>query len=157
MRVKAFLCLCDSAARGAQLSNLFCQEESKMKRLISATLGLLALAPQYAMAFDFTVPMDTPRRVFYRLSINEDCSSMGEDVVRITAQPQHGAATVKKGKDHPSFPQTNPRNVCNVRTVPSTQLWYKPDRGYVGPDSISVDIIDASGRSSQQTISIQVR
>jgi hypothetical protein len=128
-----------------------------MKRLIFAALGFLALAPQFALAFDFTVPMDTPRRVFFRLSINEDCSSMGEDVMRVTAQPQHGTATVKQGKDHPTFPQSNPRNVCNVRAVPSTQLWYRPDRGYIGPDSISVDIIDAGGRASQQTISIQVR
>jgi len=128
-----------------------------MKRLGFTILGLIALAPQFALAGNFTVPINAARKIAFYYSINEDCSSLGETVVRITSQPRHGNASVKLGRDHPNFNQSNPRNACNTRQVPSTQVWYKPERNYVGPDSATLDVIFPHGTTRQDTITIDVR
>lgn len=119
--------------------------------------GFIVMGPQFALAKDFTAPMNSSREIARFYALNDDCSSVGETVVRITSQPRHGTASVKLGRDHPNLPQSNPHNVCNVRTVQTTQVWYKPERNYVGRDSVAVDVIHANGTSKQETVNIDVR
>jgi hypothetical protein len=128
-----------------------------MKPFCASMIGVIALAPQIAQASDFVVPMNQTRRIDFHISINEDCSSRGETVVRVETSPQHGTVSVKLGKDHPNFPQSNPRSACNVRLAPSTEVWYSPQHGYAGPDSVGLDVIYPDGKSLKQTITINVR
>ena len=120
-------------------------------------VGALTLAPQIADASDFVVPMNQSRKVDHGMSINQDCSSTGETVIRVETSPQHGTVQIKKGMDHPNFPQSNPRNACNVCSLPSTQVWYSPAHDYTGPDSVSIEMIYPNGASEKRTIAINVR
>ena len=116
-----------------------------------------AFGPAFANNYEFVVPVDAARSVADHLAINEDCSSLGETVVRVTAAPAHGTATVKRGTANPHFPTTNPRSACNVRKVPATLVFYKPERGYAGPDSLTIDILYPDGKSRTDTVSITVK
>ena len=128
-----------------------------MNRNILSTLGLAALFAQPALAYDFNVPVDTPREISKLYAVNEDCTSAGDAVVRLTTQPAHGTITMRKGKDYPNYRAPNPRVSCNRRLVASTQVWYNPQRGYAGPDSVSLDVLYPNGSSQQFTVSISVR
>ena len=120
-------------------------------------IAALTLVVQFASAREFVVPANTPRNIFHRYAVNENCSSVGEVVIRITTQPVHGAVTIRRGRDYPRFKAPNARVVCNSRSVQSTQVWYTPERGYVGPDSVTVDVIWPWGSEEQDTITILVR
>ena len=128
-----------------------------MKPFCALLVGALALAPQIAEASDFVVPMNQSRKVNHGMAINQDCTSMGETVARVETSPQHGTVSIKKGTDHPGFPQSNPRSACNVRSLPSMQVWYSPAHGYTGPDSVSIEMIYPNGASEKRTIAIDVR
>ena len=110
-----------------------------------------------ALGNDFTMPTGSSRMVYYSLSVNEDCSSMGDDVIRITTPPTHGRAVVKSGLAHSQFPASNPRHVCNTRARKATTVWYTAGAGFVGDDFLTVDVIAVSGGEKSETISIHVK
>lgn len=126
-----------------------------IRRIICASM--LTLVGTSAMAGEFVVPMNAQRKVAYHLSVNENCSTRGAIVARITTSPSHGSISVKQGSDHPNFVAPNPRTVCNARAVPSTQIWYNPEKNYSGSDQISVTWITPDGSARDETISISVR
>jgi hypothetical protein len=56
-----------------------------------------------------------------------------------------------------TFRESNVRSVCNTRRVAGTSAHYVSQRGYVGPDSTTVEVIWPSGRLVQMTYNISVR
>ena len=117
----------------------------------------LAFAPFAAAASEFAVPRNSSREIDNWGAINEDCTPLGATVVTLQSPPRHGAVQIKFGHDHPTFPASNPRSACNAHAIASTQAWYRPAAGYVGPDSVTFDIVYPNGYSSQFTIAILVR
>ena len=105
----------------------------------------------------FSVPVGVERMVNSVYSVNEDCSPIGEVVVRVTAPPAHGTVEVRSGPVHTTFPDANPRSVCNSRTVQGKQIWYRPAVGYSGPDAFTVEKIYATGNDGSQNFSINVQ
>lgn len=96
-------------------------------------------------------------RVNWAYSVNPDCSSDGQVVMRITEAPQHGRISISNGRLFPNYPSSNVRNVCNTRRVPGVEAYYQPAAGYLGYDSVSFEIIFPSGTYRQYTANIQVR
>jgi hypothetical protein len=87
-----------------------------------------------------------------------DCSSPGIPTVRVVQAPQHGRVIVTKGKNFLAFAPRNYRHFhCNMRKIPSVSIQYISQRGYVGPDTMTLEAIFANGRYSQKTFSINVR
>lgn len=127
-----------------------------MHKSVMIALALAGFAGE-SLAADFVMPMNTTRQVGVRYSLHEDCTSAGETVIRITGAPTHGNVAVKTGSDYPNYPLDNPRKICNARKVKSTQVWYTPQRNFVGSDTISVDVLYPSGNSVQTTYTIAVR
>jgi hypothetical protein len=90
-------------------------------------------------------------------SINPDCTSVGQVVMRITQPPQHGRVTIRNVRLFPNFASSNIRNICNTRRVPGVEAYYRPDAGYTGFDTVGFETIYPSGNYRQTTANIQVR
>jgi hypothetical protein len=70
--------------------------------------------------------------------------------------PSHGKLTVDKGTGFTSYPQDNLRQACNRRRSEGMLVNYQPDAGYLGPDSVTVDVIFGDGGSRKWHYAIAV-
>jgi hypothetical protein len=95
--------------------------------------------------------------VNWAISLNPDCTSQGQSVMRLTQAPQHGRITIRNASLYPNYPSSNSRNVCNTRRVPGVEAYYQPESGYIGFDSAGFEIIFPNGSYRQFTANIQVR
>jgi len=74
-------------------------------------------------------------RVGYFGSVNPDCSSKGDTVIRVTNPQEHGAVEVSNSTDYLGYPKENIRAKCNQHKVAVTQITYKSADKYVGKDT----------------------
>jgi hypothetical protein len=88
-----------------------------------------------------TAVVDQVLQIDFLYSINPDCSSIGVASVRTIEGPQHGKLTIGKGSGFTNFPQENPRQACNRRRTEGMLMYYQPGAEYLGPDSVTVDVI----------------
>jgi hypothetical protein len=129
-----------------------------MHRWIAAVSALaLSCAPAFAIEVNRAVPVGGALKGIYYLAINPDCSIVDYPTVRIVSPPSSGVASVTRGKAFPSFPPFNPRSACNRRRVPAMLLRYQPERGFIGNDSFSVDVIYPAGAEQSITYNITVK
>jgi len=91
------------------------------------------------------------------VSINPDCTPTGQIVMRVTQAPQHGRVSIRNAAVFPNFPSSNVRSVCNRRRVPGVEAHYRPESGYLGFDSVSLEMISPGGVYRSYTANIQVR
>ena len=91
------------------------------------------------------------------LTINPDCSSMGNAKVTVVTEPAHGEVIVENGEAYPDFTKDNVRVRCNDRKVPAVQLYYQSDSGFVGADRMVVDTVMPSGTFYRHEFTINVR
>jgi hypothetical protein len=124
-----------------------------MRTLIVVAL-LLAPAAAHAQT---TAVSGKPLKLNFANTTNPDCSSAGETVVRLTQAPQHGRVTISRASDFPSFPVGNSRHDCNRRRVAGTKTTYVSQRGYVGTDSVAIEIIFANGATARRFYTIHVK
>ena len=75
-------------------------------------------------------------RVGYFGSVNPDCSSKGDTVIRVTNPQEHGAVEVSNSTDYLGYPKENIRAKCNQHKVAVTQIVYKSADKYVGKYTI---------------------
>jgi hypothetical protein len=109
-----------------------------------------------ALEIKSTAVVDQPLRVDFLYSINPDCSSIGVAAVRTIEEPKHGKLTVGKGSGFTNFPKDNPREACNRRRSEGMLMYYRPDAGYLGPDSLTVEVIYGNGASRKRHYAIGV-
>jgi hypothetical protein len=129
-----------------------------------AVLGLPS-AVQNSAAADPSHPVDLAKvvaaghrlRVEFLYAIEPDCSSMGETSVRILEPPLHGNVTIHNGQGFTSFARDNQRYDCNMRKSDGTFVYYEPQPGFAGQDSVTLDIIFPTGQASRQRYAIEVR
>ncbi len=98
-----------------------------------------------------------PLRLAHYSALNPDCSSIGETVVRVMKNPEHGAVFVQKGEGYTNFAAANPRNHCNSRPTRGSNLTYVSNPGYTGQDSVAVDVIFPNGREGQSVFNLTVK
>jgi hypothetical protein len=110
-----------------------------------------------ASAQTYNVVSGHPVRLVNAISANPDCTSTGRAVVRVTQPPQHGRIAIRSAAMFPTFEPSNPRSICNTRRVPGVEAVYVSERGYVGADSASFEVIYAGGVYRQYSASIMVR
>jgi hypothetical protein len=90
-------------------------------------------------------------------TVNPDCSSKGYADILIKNDVQHGKFYVKRGRDYPKFPHDSSFHKCNATLVPSTQLYYKSIGGYVGDDTLAVEVTLANGLKLNVTYNITIK
>jgi hypothetical protein len=120
-------------------------------------IAALLLAPAAAQAQHLTVISGQPLKLNFSNSTNPDCTSVGETVVRLTQAPQHGKVTISKASDFPSFPKGNARRDCNKKRVAGTKTVYISERGYLGSDSATIEIIFPTGATARRSYTINVK
>ena len=103
------------------------------------------------------VPAGRKWRIDFLYSINPDCSSLGFASVRVLEEPTHGKVAVENGTGYPNFPQNNQRYECNRRQADGVAVFYEPQSEFVGTDSVTIDIVFASGSSRRQHYAIEVK
>jgi hypothetical protein len=94
-------------------------------------------------------------KVVHYASVNPDCSSAGMPVVRLSVAPTHGAVGTTKASNFAHF--SGAFDQCSARRVAGVSVEYRPERGFVGADSFSLDIIYASGRERVESFAITVK
>jgi Domain of Unknown Function with PDB structure (DUF3857)/Transglutaminase-like superfamily len=109
-----------------------------------------------ALEIKRTAVVDQPLQVDFLYSINPDCSSVGVAGVRTIEEPKHGKLTIGKGSGFSNFPQDNPRQACNRRRSEGMLMYYRPEAGYLGPDSLTIDVIYGDGASRKRHYAIAV-
>jgi hypothetical protein len=118
--------------------------------------------PPSAMAADLVdmariVAMGQKLRLEFLYAIEPDCSSMGVTSVRIIEPPQHGRLTVENGQGFTGFARDNQRYGCNTRKSDGTLVFYEPESGFAGGDSMTLEVIFPTGQSSRRRYAITVR
>ena len=103
-----------------------------------------------------TAVVDEPLQVDFLYSINPDCSSVGAVNIRTIEEPKHGTLTITNGSGFSNFAQDNPRQACNRRRSEGMLIYYRSESGYLGPDSVTVDIIYPDGISRQRHYAVAV-
>jgi hypothetical protein len=90
-------------------------------------------------------------------TLNPDCSSMGYADTEIKTDVKNGKFYARSGRDRPTFPSDNKLHKCNKKLVPSTQLWYESNKGYVGEDKLSVELTLANREKVNVIYNITVK
>jgi hypothetical protein len=117
-------------------------------------LGLL-LSMTAANA-DKVVTSGRPLLLYAAYATNPDCSSAGAVVMRVSQGPEHGRVSIGQTGVFPRFPDSNPRSICNRRRVPGVKATYVSQRGYLGPDSVVLEVFFPAGRAVRLTFPIRV-
>ncbi|WP_156629444.1 hypothetical protein [Methylobacterium sp. Leaf85] len=90
-------------------------------------------------------------------SLDQTCKSLGGTAVNIIDSPHNGEIYVQQNRDYPSYPTTNTRSRCNLQKVPVTQLFYTPNPGFRGDDTVIVELITPLGDVLRERFNISVR
>ena len=98
----------------------------------------------------------TSKLEFY-YTLNVDCSSIGDATVRIISGPSNGSISIVKGSGYSRFTQDNQRYVCNARPSQGVNVMYTPRSGFSGSDSVTLEVIFASGSSRTLTYNVVVK
>ena len=91
------------------------------------------------------------------MSLNADCSSSGKSVVRIVEAPTHGNITIADDVAYPWFEKENQRYVCNTKQVPATNVTYQSDPGFIGTDTMKLDVFFPNATFRTDVISVSVK
>jgi hypothetical protein len=94
---------------------------------------------------------DTDIKVGIFTSIHRNCTPAPLPVVRLAAAPAHGRVSVRQVRVR----ATNVRN-CLGLELPAFLAVYRSAPGYVGEDSLTIEVIGAQGRSELQRITVTV-
>jgi hypothetical protein len=116
-----------------------------------------AVAAARPVELNRAIAIGQKARIEFLYSIQPDCSSNGQINVRILESPQHGTLTVENGQGFSNFPKDNQRYDCNTRKSDGTLVFYEPESGFSGKDSITLDIIWPLGQSAKWHYSVEVK
>jgi hypothetical protein len=87
-------------------------------------------------------------------SVNPDCSSKGKTTVRLSSAPAHGSVRLREGRGFSLF---QGYLQCNSRLVEGVTVEYRPERGFLGTDTVGLDILYPSGNERTSTYYITVK
>jgi hypothetical protein len=140
-------------------------DEKPVKRhairlFIGLALGAAALSACQTIGGQALSPVaiaGTPLRLGHFASLNPDCSPLGEPVVRVTKPADHGFVAVQAAEGYTNYVAANPREHCNYSPTRGTNAIYTSQRGYLGADSVALDVIFPSGLEQQFRYTLEVK
>jgi hypothetical protein len=104
-----------------------------------------------------TATRDQRLRVATFFDLNPDCSVIGIPTIRVLEASKNGNVIFEKGSGFPAFPENNPRSKCNASSLDGEIIFYTPEPGYSGPDSVMVEIIYPDGTAGRRHYTIEVK
>lgn len=70
--------------------------------------------------------------------VSDACTTYAIAKVRIVRSPKHGKVSIRPGKVRPNVRKGDPRHRCNSRQINGLKVFYRPDRGFKGRDTIKI-------------------
>jgi hypothetical protein len=132
-----------------------------VKWLMAALVSVMPVtvfANDYAAkTFNKTIPSGKKFKLEAFHSVNPDCTSRGYPEVRLQAGPSHGKISLGRGTGYPNFNQNVASAKCNTKPVAATIVWYTPEKGFVGGDSVELYTIYPTGNTQVMTYNIAVK
>jgi hypothetical protein len=105
-----------------------------------ALAALTGVEAALAQTIAKTVPPNRLSKIDHYTGWNDDCS-FKQIKVDAPAKPAHGAYSVGIANGRiPADAKIGSSGACAGRPTKVLELYYKPDRGYHGPDSLSVNM-----------------
>jgi hypothetical protein len=103
------------------------------------------------------VPRDAASQIWWYDSISPDCKPSGRVGLKLISAPAHGTIEFRDGLDFPNFPTSDVRSRCDIAKMPSRQVWYTPAPGFIGTDTLELDIVWPTGseRIDQFVLSVK--
>ncbi|GGA13231.1 hypothetical protein [Dyella caseinilytica] len=89
-------------------------------------------------------------------NLNVDCSINNIPEGTILKPPAHGVAQFKVIEDYSNYSSTNLRSPCNKQKSKSLALFYTPEKGYTGDDSVLVKVVSPPTMFGQWNYQIRV-
>jgi hypothetical protein len=142
-------------AFGLLFSSALAQEKSReeLDREESRIWGAEGLQ---RVRLDRTVPSGITQRINFHVSLNPDCTSDGNVVVRVVTEPEHGKIEITPTSHFPLFSKESNRYKCNQHKVKGVLVSYKADK-YVGDDVFDILVLYPSGFAREYRYNITVR
>ena len=125
--------------------------------LATAAVLLATATVTQAQTLSRAAASGVPLKLYFAASTNPDCTAAGHPTIKLVSAPQHGHTRISATRDFVTFRESNVRSVCNTRRVAGTAAHYVSQRGYVGPDQTTIEVIWPSGRLVHVTYDISVR
>jgi hypothetical protein len=91
------------------------------------------------------------------VTLNPDCSSRGDIVVRIVKKPEHGSAEVSAITGYLRAAQFKEHPNCAKNKVKGTALNYKAENKYTGDDALEVLMFYPDGWAWEVHVDLSVR
>jgi transglutaminase-like putative cysteine protease len=88
--------------------------------------------------------------------VGTDCVAVGVSRVIVVASPAHGTLNVAPGDGFVTYGQGDARAACNRRRLEGMRITYRPEPGYLGPDSATITAVLADGSTRQRRYAITV-
>jgi|SRR5689334_2991174 hypothetical protein len=100
---------------------------------------------------------DSETRIAAMNLVNSDCSSGTLPTLRFVTSPKNGTTRTEEMTIPIDRPATDTRASCNGKPVQALGIFYKPNSGYTGADSVIVDVDFHLGNVRRFTYKITVR
>jgi hypothetical protein len=123
-------------------------------RTLWITFAIGAAGGANAQVINKTMASETTLNLANFASVNPDCRSRGEEN---RADHEWTCSRVIALREGPVFNVFPGRPNCNTREVHGVAVMYLPERGYVGSDSVNLDVIYPSGNERSPSYSITVK
>ena len=131
-----------------------------MRFWLSVLICLLTAAPSMATEGKMVEAYSgNPTYVYtvYWLGLNCEPLPFSRGHYTIPGPPAHGHLAWLRTMVPTRYPASNPRHVCNNAARPGYQLYYTSDKGYHGPDKLTVEVIFPAGKTLDISRPITVR
>jgi hypothetical protein len=99
---------------------------------------------------------DQSKPIGFLVELKPDCSTAAFATVSTIEPSRHGKISIDRGTGYSNFAQSNPRFACNKTPSEGVKIAYEPNRGFVGDDTLTVDILYADKSMSRRHYSIKV-
>jgi hypothetical protein len=132
------------------VANRFQTTTATASLLLASLIGFDASAQTY----NKTVVAGGALALGHYASVNPDCSSKGKTTVRLSSAPAHGTVRLREGRGFSFFQGFQQ---CNSRRVEGVTVEYRPERGFLGADTVGLDILYPSGNERMYTYYITVK
>jgi hypothetical protein len=120
--------------------------------VLSASLVIASTAK--AQSDSRTMASGQVLRLGHFSNVNPDCTSKGTTTVRISSAPTHG---VVRMRTESAFSNFATQKQCETRKVHGVTVEYMPEHGYLGSDTVGLDVISPGGREQMRTYVITVK
>lgn len=123
---------------------------------LTALIALPADAEQTQAPQQVFTPRGTATHVGEFYSLFPDCRLAPQDDFRVVMAPKHGKITKVRSEVTVHFAPPNPAAGCRGQQVMSTNAVYTPTKGFVGDDSVELEILIHTGSKVLMPVNISV-